>query len=260
MKKPAATTPSAARLAFDANFDAGQGWLDWISEASKFEAILRDKIPWESLAGQEIATVQTRLKTVVPPSSLLMNSFYVTMVAGFEEYLRSYIREQAQKISLSNISFSDMDMKLIRMNMRESARLLKRLEAPPDYIRFDEGDLCRQLGTSVPGSKRVELNGDALAEVDGLLKLTSFMERIDVFEKKLTWDQLGGQQAIKTSLNLTGAKPREVGKALSAELNTIARYRNRIAHTGWAAADVTGPIAKQHRDILAATVAVIDSL
>ena len=249
---------SAAKVAFETVVEEGALWFVWISDATKFEAMMKSKIPWADLTAAEKVMVQQRLKAPAPSVQMMVNSFYITMVAGFEEYLRGAIRELADVISHSKPAFDKMNEKLRRTNIRETARLLKRMDSPPDYLKFDESDLCRQLGTCVPGSAAVKLNGIALAEMDGLLKLTSFMERFEMMGKPITWDDLGRQQAVKVALRMEAQKPRAVGGQLEIELATIARYRNRIAHTGGHAADVTLQLADEHRAVLSAVATAID--
>lgn len=258
MNSATPTTMSASRLAFEEVVKSGQNWLSWIVGASEFEATLRNKIPWSEFNKKERETIQARLKESPPQQQILLNSFYVTMVSGFEEFLRGYIKEIANSISNSKIKFEEMDLKLRRTNVRESARLLRRMDSPPDYLKFDEFELCRKLGTCTPGSTAIELNGDALSEIDGLLKLSSFIERVEIFGKNLTWDHFGAQSSVKGALNMSKEKPRAVGKALEDELNTIARFRNRIAHTGGNAADITPLIFSQHREVLCAAASAID--
>ncbi|CAH2917365.1 MAG: hypothetical protein CPSOU_3029 [uncultured Paraburkholderia sp.] len=178
MKGVVAKRASASKVTFDSLIEAGVAWLAWIDGASRFEAILKTRIPSESLDAKEKTVIQGRLGTTSPESQLLLNSFYVTMVAGFEEFLRSAIRDLTNEISRQGLRYDEVDSAIIRMNIRESAKLLRRMDSPPDYLAFNEVDLCRGIGTCIPGSGKVELNPGALAEVDGLIKLENFMQRV----------------------------------------------------------------------------------
>lgn len=250
---------SPSKIAFEAMIDEGEKWFKWIAEASQFEATLKDKIPWPDLKPAEVAIVQKRLKASAPQTQLMVNSFYITMVAGFEEYLRGVIREIAFSVSQSSPEFEKINIKLRRLNIRESARLLNRIDSPPDYLKLDEVELCRQIGSWVPGSKVCTLNGDALAEVGALLKLENFIERVVLLGRQIDKDFLGGQQVLKDALKMPKGKPREVGNELLKVLEEVAKCRNRIAHTGGHAADVTLELAQEHRIVLSATATAIDS-
>jgi hypothetical protein len=251
---------SAAKVAFESVVEQGTAWVSWIDEAVKFEAVLKSKIPWSYLEAEEISFLQKRLKTNSPPLQMMVNSFYITMVAGFEEYLRCVIREMVNSVSQSKLSFDKLDVILRRANIRETAKLLRRMDSPPDYLKLDEFELCRQIGTCVPGSVAVELNANAFADVEGLLKLVVFMERLKLLGKTVDWDYFGGQDNIKKAMRMESVNTRSVADALSNELIMMSRFRNRIAHTGGHAADVTPQVASDHREILLVLATTIDNL
>lgn len=258
MKQQAQFRHSAAKVAFETIMDQGEQWVTWISEIEKFRSFVKDKIRWDGLSKEESAKIQSGLNANAPQSQMLVNSFYITMVAGFEEYLRGVIYELADGISRSKPTFATLNEQLRRANIRETAKLLRRLDSPPDYIKLDEAELCRQLGTCTPKAKSIELNGIALAEIEGLLKLTTFMDRTTLLGKKLNWDYFGNKPLVKSALGMNSDRPRAVANALEEELTVIARYRNRIAHTGGNAADVTMQIIEHHRGILSAVATEID--
>lgn len=88
-----ATKISPAKTSLDALLESNAQWFDWIEAAGKFESLLKDKIPWDQLADSARGLVQSRLKSMAPARQILLNSFYLTMISGFEEYLRGKIRE-----------------------------------------------------------------------------------------------------------------------------------------------------------------------
>lgn len=259
MKQEKLGKPSAARITFDTTLDDAEQWLNWIAGATQFESLMKQKIHWANFKPDERATVQRRFETSTPKSQLMVNSFYITMVAGFEEYLRGAIRELALNVSQTSSEFDKIDLSLRRLNMRESARLLTLVDSPPDYLKLDEIELCRQLGKWVPGSKVCTLNGDALSEVTALVKLENFIERVRVLGRKMDKDYFGNQQLIKDALHIPKGKAREVGNELIDVLKTVSKFRNRIAHTGGYAADVTVAVAKDHRIVMRAVAAAIDA-
>lgn len=259
MKAPVIHRASASKITLDTVMESSGAWLEWIDEAVRLESLLKTKIPWDQLNAQETIFIQKRLGATAPESQFLINSFYVTMVAGFEEFLRSSVRELAAKMSRRNLKFADIDADVRRMNIRESAKLLKRMDSPPDYFTFSETDLCRAVGSCVVGSVRIELNPDAFAEIEGLLKLDGFMARASILGKPISWDYFGNQQAVKDAVKLPKEKARAVGKQLSAELVDLARFRNRIAHTGGYVSDVTLQILQDHRGLLKALADAIDN-
>jgi hypothetical protein len=250
---------SAAKKSFDALLESNSHWFDWIEAAAKFENLLKDKIPWDQLDRNARGFVQHRVKCSVPARQVLLNSFYLTMVSGFEEYLREKIREATRRYSTTNRKYSEVEEAVRRTHVRESARLLRRMDSPPDYLMLNVDDLCRGLGSCVPNSEYVLLNPDAFADVESLVLLETFGERLAVFGIDLSLDVLGSDSAVKSALNLPRAKTREASKALHTELVAMRRNRNRIAHTGGSAADVTPELLSNHRVLLQAVASVIDA-
>lgn len=256
-----ATRTSPAKTSLDALLESNAQWFAWIEAAGKFESLLKGIIPWDQLDGSARDFVQSRLKSTAPARQILLNSFYLTIVSGFEEYLRGKIREATEGYSNAKKRYAEVDETVRMTQVRESARLLRRIDSPPDYLTLNVEDLCRGLGSCVPGSDRVLLNPDAFADVEGLILLDTFSERVAIFGIDVKLDVLGRDAAIRDALNLpprTGA--REVGKALRTELTEMRRNRNRIAHTGGNAADVTTELLAFHRALVQVVAGAIDQI
>lgn len=259
MKPTVTRRSSPSKISFDALLGSNAEWLDWIEAATKFENLLRDKVPWDQLDGAARAFVQQRFRSTAPARQILLNSFYLTMVSGFEEYLRATIREATRQLSIEKPKYDDLSEELRRAHVRESAKLLKRIDSPPEYLTINVEELCRGLGSCVPGSNSVLLSSEAFADVQSLIRLENFIDRLKVLGKPLRWDELASEQAVRNALKLPKSNVRQVSKALKDELETIARYRNRIAHTGGNAADATIEIVTDHRVLLQALSSAIES-
>jgi len=252
---------SPAKTSLDVHLELNAQWFDWIDAASKFESLLKDKIPWNQLDDVARGFVNSRLKSTPPARQNLLNSFYLTMVSGFEEYLRGKIREATEGYSNKKKSYAEVDETVRMTHVRESARLLRRIDTPPDYLTLNVDDLCRGLGSCVPSSTRVLLNPDAFADLESLVLLETFSERVAIFGHKVTFDVLGKDTAIRDALKLNSrAGAREVGKALRTALSEMRRNRNRIAHTGGNAADVTTELLASHRALVQAVADAIDEI
>lgn len=256
-----ATKISPAKTSLDALLESNAQWFDWIEAAGKFEGLLKDKIPWDQLDGSARSFVQSRLKSTAPTRQVLLNSFYLTMVSGFEEYLRGKIREATETYSNSKKKYGEVAEAVRMTHVRESARLLRRIDSPPDYLTLNVDDICRGLGSCIPGSERVLLNPDAFADVESLVLLETFAERVAIFGLDVTFDVLGKDSAIRDALKLSSrAGAREVAKALQTELAAMRRNRNRIAHTGGDAADVTTELLSSHRALVQAVASAINRI
>lgn len=259
MKDSASRRDSASKILFDDLLESNSAWLEWIDGAVKFESLLRDKLPWDQLNVSDKEFARTRLGLATPTQQLLLNSFYLTMAAGFEEFLRSTIREATRQLANERPKYEDLGVVTRNMHIRESARLLKRMDSPPDYLALNVDDLCRGLGSCVPGSTAVLLSAEAFSEVDGLIRLDKFFERLEVLGKLIDFEKLAKHQLIMDAVKLPKGKPRQVSKAIQDELKKISRIRNRIAHVGGSAADVTSQVLRDHRNLLKELAAAIES-
>jgi hypothetical protein len=249
---PRSHRASAALGNFESVLDAGEKWLAWIDEAERFHTVLRDKIPWEQLDATSKAAVQARLKTSVPTNQLLLNSLYLTMASAFEEFLRSVIQESVVQLSAQNPKYEDVDAELLNLHLRETARLLRRLDSPPDYLAITTEQLCLAIGSCVPGSLAVRLCEPALGDVDGLIRLESFFERMNTLGRPMSFDIVARDAGVVGALNLSKSPTRTVAKAVKHCVETVSKYRNRIAHMGSSAADVDRMLIGEHRQVLRA--------
>lgn len=259
MKSSANRRPSPSKTSFDALLSSNAEWFQWIEAAGKFENLLKDKIPWNQLDAAGKQLVQERLKSTAPSRQTLLNSLYLTMVSGFEEYLRATIRETTRQVSNARPKYEELDRAVLKVHIQESARLLRRIDSPPDYLALNIEELCRGLGSCVPGSNIITLNPEAFADIESLIKLETFIERMAILGKQVGFDALGAEPLVMSALKVSKGGARAASKLLTGELDTMKRYRNRIAHTGGNAADVTNEILTDHRTLLQALATAIDT-
>lgn len=257
---PVKAAASSAVGAFNVLADMSSGWLYHVRAAARFQTVLAKWIPWTDLSAEEKSAVQEGLSATQPEQQLLINALYVTLVAGFEEFLRSLVRRLGNQITDTKSKYEDLEQEVMRLHIRESAKLLRKIDSPPDYITFDSAEVCRRLGTCSPGGGHVELNADALADVESLIKLKTFFERTEPFGCKIDFDVLGRNDQIQKVLRMPRNAVRETAKLLSKTMDDVARMRNRIAHTGGNASDVTEDILRNHTELLKAIAAVLDPL
>jgi hypothetical protein len=252
---------SAAKVAFDSLVEQNSAWQAWIEGAIEFESVLKNNIPWQQLEREQREIVSKRMGAVSPDHQLLANSFYVTLVAGFEEYLRAAIREFVVSLNASGKKAAEVNLSVLKCHIKEAAGLLRRIDSPPDYMSINSDDLCRSIGSCVTDSSHLQLNVEALAHIESPIKLENFLTRMSDLGVKMTWDKLGVSPEVKVALSLpAGVGTREVANTAQEELQRIARFRNRIAHTGGHAADVSPQIISADAKILRALCGKVDKL
>jgi hypothetical protein len=250
-----------AKALLDDVLDLNSRWFSWIDTITAFEKALKSKIPWEQLDDHSRKGVEAHLRTGIPSMQPLINSMYLTMVSGFEEYLRDTIKEATKFYSSSRQKYDDLDPAVRKTHVRESARLLLRIDSPPDHFQVDMDDLCRGLGSCTPGSNNVLLNSDAFADVDSLIVLETFGERLGAFGINVSLDVLGKSRGVRAALRTSmQAGARETAKTLGKELSIMRRYRNKIAHAGGSASEVSMDVLGTHRELIKAVGEAINDV
>ena len=250
---------SPAKINFDQLIHNSANWLNWIEGAEKLQSVIKDKVSWDTLKGDELRFVSSRLSETAPDRQLLLNSLYITMTAGFEEYLRATLKTIASRLNSMARPPIAHERTLLRFNIRQTARLLWRMDSPPDYISFNEDDLCKVLGSCATSSPAVLFSGDALSDVDGLIRLANFFDRAKYMGGKFDLDSLAKDAKVRAALGEEkNRSSRDVKKHLERDLETISKYRNRIAHTGGNASDVTLQILSDHKSLLMAVANAIE--
>ena len=256
----APTRPSTALINFESNLEVGEAWVKWIDGAEEFQAFIKPNIPWDRLDARGKELTNKRLKEQQPSHQLLLNSLYLTMASSFEEFLRSTIQQTASDFYGVNTRYEDLPEIARNLHLREAAKLLRRLDSMPDYLTTTTAELCSAIGSCTPGSKSVTVCTEVFGDIDGLIRLESFFERMKALGKQISFDVLGGKENIAISLKMRGSKARAVGTELETCVAQVSKNRNRIAHTGGTAADVSRELLGEHRGVLKAVAAAIAGL
>lgn len=249
--------PSTALINFESILEVGEAWVKWVDGAEEFQAAIKSNIPWDRLDVREKELMQRRLKEQQPSHQLLLNSLYLTMASSFEEFLRSTISQTAASFYGSKTKYEDLSEIARNLHLRETAKLLRRLDSMPDYLTTTTAELCSAIGSCIPGSKSVMVCAEVFGDLDGLIRLENFFERMRVLDKQISFDLLGSKESIAASLKLRGSKARAVGTALETCVAQVSKNRNRIAHTGGTAADVSRELLEEHRGVLKAVAVAI---
>lgn len=244
---------------FLAHIESTLSWLEWIKASSRFEEAVRGRINWDGMSGGEKEVVQKKHDLAQPELRLVLNALYITLVAAFEEYLRQLVTHLADEFTKQQTKWASASESLLKLNIRESARMLRRMDSPPDYLAIDFWEMCRQLGSCHPHTDAIILNSLALADVESLIKLEKFIERAEAFGVDLSFDLLGKSDSMCAALDLKKSKPRENAKQIRAAAAEIARLRNRIAHMGVNASDVTEAVFLRDVGVLKGLVFEFDS-
>lgn len=190
------------------------------------------------------------------PEQQPCNANYMSLVAGFEEFLRETLNSTITARSQAVKSFDDLGTPAHDLHMKATGTLLARKAKPPQQLRaLDFFQVCRNIGTCIPGAANFTLNTEAISIQDSLLDLESFMDTLQKFGYKITWDTLGENSEIKKCLGVT--RTRDSANQLRKILAEMVKQRNRVAHTG-SSSDITPAVLDEYLSrllLLARTIA-----
>lgn len=242
---------STALLVFEDHLARIQTGIRFVEVALSAKKSANRAIDWRADA-HAVGAVRTFIGVEAYPEDLLCNANYLSSVAAFEEFLRQTL-DTAILASVAKLrSFDDMDPGLQDMHMKATGRLLARRANPPQQLSgLDYFELCRRIGTCLPGSTTFEFNSQALCLLDDALSVDQYLETLRKFGYSASWDTLGAKEELRACFGTTGT--RETRKALERFLADMVRQRNRIAHTGTSASEVSSEVLLEHLRVLGAT-------
>ena len=223
--------------------------VSYLAAASSAKKHAYQVINWTSQLPYEIKEVKTFLDAKPYPEQLHCNSNYLSSVAAFEQFLREALESAIRARVNSASSFDQLGDIVQDMHMKATGRLLTMKEKPPQQLgRLDFFEVCRRIGTCLPGSTTFEFNSEALCLQGDLLELESFFDTLNKFGYTIGFDKLGADAGLRTCFGASNT--RKTRKALEAYVEDMTRQRNRIAHTGTSASQVTPAVLAEHLVVL----------
>jgi hypothetical protein len=178
------------------------------------------------------------------PEQQHCNANFMSLVAGFEEFLRQTLELAITARAQTAKSFDDLGAPAHDLHMKATGFLLTHKANPPQQLRsLDFFQVCRNIGTCVPGATTFTLNPEAISLQSSLLDLESFMDTLSKFGYQINWDKLGADAQVKECMGSTGT--RDAANLLKGYLLEIVKQRNRVAHTG-SSSDITPALLNEY--------------
>lgn len=211
--------------------------LKYLSVSIRMRAALGKALHWQIIDDptRNLASDFMSFRSI--NTNVIYNGLYTAAMAAFEDFLRNILKA-AVRIKVEQAeSFKDIGEKAINRHFRDSGRILIRVHDQPEYLHVDLYEIARRLGTCNLESNNFELNDDALTNIPKLTQLTEFIKCLTDFGFNINIDRIAAFKDVKQALNVSGT--RGASKQLTKALDVAVKNRNRIAHTGSVAADVT---------------------
>ncbi len=223
-----------------AHFDEARDCVAYIGKTLRLRSSLGKAVNWQLGPTYETGLADSFIKLEPPEVRPLLNGLFVTVVAAFEEFLRTIIATAVRQKAGRCKTFKDMGESFIHRHMEYSGRLLAAVHNPPAHLSIDYYDLCRRLGTCLPDSTKYEVNDAALSNVRGLVELDSFFECLNALGYSVHWDDLARNKELQKLLKTRNT--RNTSKELKQAIHETVRNRHKIAHSGQSFADISEDI------------------
>lgn len=224
-------------LAFETHLDELLLLIDNNEFIPKLKGSLNNIVNWNGIAQEQKQLVQDFYKLKPAPSRSLFNSIYLSAVASFESYLMQTIEAVIENLNSKCTNFEKLPQIFINKHIELTGKILSTVHSPPAHLSIDFFKISKTIGTVIPKSEKIELNTEIAGFVRQLLELEGFISFISDCDIKIDFDTICNHQQIKELFGTT--KTRDTSHQLKTFLEETKKMRNRIAHTGQSASDIT---------------------
>lgn len=229
--------------------------IAYIKESLKLKSYLGRIVNWKLGKTYEISLANSFIKNEPVQVRPVLNGLFVTVIAAFEEFLRTIIVLAARHKVQTSRTFQGLDRCFINRHMEYTGRLLASVNNPPAHLNIDFYDLCRRLGTCLPGSTNIEINETAFSYVRGITEIEIFFDCIKAIGYSIEFDDFGRDSRLQKLLQTSGT--RDTSKELKETLRAVLRNRHRIAHSGQSYAEITEDVFSFQLNLLELTAICI---
>jgi len=215
---------------FSATLDELRTSLEFSEASSKLRPRLNDLLNWTAMGTEAKALVGKYLKHTSAEPTPYYRGIVIILGGAFEQFVRSLLHEAAVNVSQSVTNYDALGDHIKKENMRRTGQALDSVFEPLDHFDFDYYELCKNLGTCVPGNEEFTLNAEVFSiHVSNLIPdhLNKAIGRLGV---SLNWDELGSDAGLQELFGGTGA--RETANDIQDYLKEFIKKRNKLAHTG----------------------------
>jgi len=211
--------------------------LDFLRSSLKIRPRLSSLLDWTNLdpAGKDLANSFISKKTpAVSPAYLGM---LVTMLGGFEQFVRKFVETTVSEINRKITAFDRVPERVKEQNIHFTGRALCLLREPLDHIVINHEEMVAKLATCTSGSMSYKLNSAAFSISVRNLTPSHLTEIVKILGIEIDWDYFGRIPEYSTMFGTSGA--RATNRAIQDKLSHLVKLRNRVAHTGYAGITVT---------------------
>lgn len=203
----------------------------------KIRATLPAFINWGIMNGEQKAFTNSVFSKRPNTDRTLNNSLFISAVASFESFLTQTIESSIQILNDNFKRYDSYVDVFLNRQIQFSGKMLSSIYEPPHHINIDFHKLCRNIGTIYPDSTTLTLNPEIAVYFRNILDLESFSKFFLDLDIKIDLEEIAKQPEVQKEFESKTFK--DTFKQLEVFLRETIRLRNRIAHTGQSASDIT---------------------
>jgi hypothetical protein len=215
---------------FDAALDDLQVSLEFADASSKLRPRLGEFLNRAVMRAEANALVDRFFKHAAAEPTPFYRGIVIILGGAFEQFIRGLLHDAVLSVRRSVKKYDALGEHIKKENMRRTGQALDSIFEPLDHFDFDYYELCKNIGTCIPGSEEFMLNANVFSiYVSNLTPehLTKAVARLGV---SLNWDDVGGDAGLQELLGGSGA--RETANDVQDYLKEFIKNRNKLAHTG----------------------------
>jgi hypothetical protein len=176
------------------------------------------------------ALVNRFLKSTATEPTPYYRGIVIILGGAFEHFVRGLLYEAVVTVRGSVASYDALSEKIKKENMRRTGQALATVFEPLDHFEFNYYELCKNLGTCLPGSETFTLNADVFGLYISNMSPEHLVDALGRLGVSLNWDELGSDAGLQELFGGTGA--RETANNIQVYLSEFIKKRNKLAHTG----------------------------
>lgn len=203
----------------------------------KVRATLPAFLNWDAMNGEQKKFTNSIFSKGLNTDRTLNNSLFVSAVASFESFLTKTIESSIQILNENFKRYDSYDDVFLNRQIQFAGKMLSSIYGPPHHINIDFHKICKNIGTIYPDSTVVTLNPEISVYFRNILDLESFSKFFVDLNIKIDIKEIAKNSEVKKEFDSKSFK--DTFKQLEAFINETIRLRNRIAHTGQSASDIT---------------------
>ncbi|MET3501098.1 hypothetical protein ABIC45_002710 [Mucilaginibacter rubeus] len=220
--------------------------VNHLNYTTSLKSKINGLVNWQQIEAQDKKLINEYYKLEPLPFRIIYNSLYVSIVAGFENFLREFlfvlIQEKGKAGKLSDA--------FLKKHLQLSGIILSYTFTMPSHLNIDTYKIGKNLASCTPQSTPFTLNPEIAYFVKNILEIEKVLDFLTSCGVNIQIDAFGRNADLVSLLKTTN--PRETVKELQEKMDEYVKNRHKIAHTGLDSSEITPSIINETIAVLLA--------